>query len=92
MAGHEDNVRHTIGHTRDPMKTDENLFTTEALAHYLQVSPRTVQREVQRGRLTYVLVGGRRRYRPVDVETYLHKRMQRSQFRIIRGGRSRIAL
>lgn len=72
--------------------TDDSLFTTEALARYLQVSPRTVQREVARGRLTYVMVGGRRRYRRADVEAYLHRRTQRSQFRIIRGGRGRMAL
>lgn len=71
---------------------DEALFTTYSLAHYLQVSARTVQREVARGRLTYVMVGGRRRYRRHDVESYLRNRTQRSQFRIIQGGRSRFAV
>jgi excisionase family DNA binding protein len=66
---------------------DDTLFTTFTLAEYLQVSARTVQREVARGRLPFVMVGGRRRYRYVDVETYLRTRTQRSRFRIIQGGR-----
>lgn len=74
-----------------PDMTDGTLFTTYTLADYLQVSPRTVQREVARGRLPYVMVGGRRRYRRADVEKYLHNRLQRSRFRVIHGGRSRIA-
>ena len=64
------------------------LFTTFSLAEHLQVSPRTIQREVARGRLRFVLVGGRRRYRAADVETYLESRRQRSRFRLIRGGLS----
>ena len=70
---------------------ETTLFTTYSLAEYLQVSARTVQREVARGRLPFVLVGGRRRYRQEDVETYLRSRLQRSRFRVIDGGRSRIA-
>lgn len=70
---------------------ERNLFTTYSLATYLQVSARTVQREVERGRLAYVMVGGRRRYRRADIESYLRNRTQRSQFRVIQGGRSRIA-
>lgn len=75
----------------DPRTTavmrEGNLFTTSSLAEYLNVSARTVQREVDRGRLMFVLVGGRRRYRGEDIEHYLHSRLQRSRFRIIRGGR-----
>ncbi len=71
--------------------SDTNLFTTFSLAEYLQVSARTVQREVARGRLPFVKVGGRRRYRKVDVESYLRARLQRSRFRLIQGGRSRQA-
>lgn len=70
---------------------DTTLFTTFSLAEYLQVSARTVQREVARGRLTFVMVGGRRRYRRADVESYLRSRLQRSRFRVIQGGRSRHA-
>lgn len=69
--------------------SDDSLFTTYSLAEYLQVSPRTVQREVARGRLTYVMVGGRRRYRQADVEYYLRSRLQRSRFKVIDGGRAR---
>lgn len=64
------------------------LFTTYSLAHHLQVSLRTVQREVERGKLSYVLVGGRRRYRQADVDVYLNQRRQRARFRVIRGGLS----
>lgn len=65
---------------------EEALFTTYSLAEYLKVSPRTVQREVERGKLSFVMVGGRRRYRRDDVERYLHGRLQRSRFRVIQGG------
>lgn len=70
---------------------DEGLFTSYSLAEYLQVSARTVQREVARGHLAFVTVGGRRRYRRVDVEWYLKSRLQRSQFKVIEGGRGRLA-
>lgn len=66
--------------------SDDTLFTTYTLAEYLKVSPRTVQREVERGRLPYVLVGGRRRYRRSDVESYLRNQLQRSRFKVIDGG------
>jgi len=67
--------------------SDETLYTTYSLAKYLNVSARTVQREVARGRLPYVMVGGRRRYRRSDVEAYLRSQLQRSRFRVIDGGR-----
>ncbi len=70
---------------------NDNLFTTYTLAKYLQVSARTVQREVSRGRLTFVMVGGRRRYRRDDVEYYLRRQLQRSGFRVIDGGRAQVA-
>lgn len=71
--------------------TTKRLFTTYTLAEHLQVSPRTIQREVARGRLEFVLVGGRRRYRVQDVESYLQQRFrtsERSRFRVIEGGRA----
>jgi len=70
---------------------NDNLFTTYTLAEYLQVSARTVQREVSRGRLTFVMVGGRRRYRREDIEYYLRRQLQRSHFRVIEGGRAHVA-
>jgi len=81
-------MNRTIGSTK---MGDTSLFTTFSLAEYLQVSARTVQREVSRGRLPFVMVGGRRRYRKADVESYLRSRLQRSRFRVIQGGRSRHA-
>ena len=77
--------------SQDSMKDEgmaaDSLFTTYGLAEYLKVSARTVQREVERGKLSFVMVGGRRRYRREDVERYLRTRLQRSRFRVIQGGR-----
>lgn len=66
---------------------DGALFTSYSLAEYLKVSPRTIQREVARGRLPFVMVGGRRRYRRSDVEGYLRSQLQRSRFTVIDGGK-----
>lgn len=47
------------------------LYTTETLADYLQVSPHTVRREREAGRLPFVRIRDLIRYRPDDVEAYL---------------------
>jgi len=47
------------------------LYTTETLAEYLQVSPHTVRREREAGRLPFVRIRDLIRYRPEDVEAYL---------------------
>ena len=47
------------------------LFTTESLAEYLQVSPHTVRREREAGRLPFIRIRDLVRYRPEDVEAYL---------------------
>lgn len=47
------------------------LFTTETLAAYLQVSPHTVRREREAGRLPFIRIRDLIRYRPEDVEGYL---------------------
>lgn len=47
------------------------LYTTETLADYLQVSPHTVRREREAGRLPFVRIRDLVRYRPEDVEAYL---------------------
>ena len=47
------------------------LYTTETLADYLQVSPHTVRREREAGRLPFVRIRDLIRYRPEDVEAYL---------------------
>ncbi len=80
-----------LNETKGRFKVDDILFTTYTLAQYLQVSARTVQREVSRGRLSFVMVGGRRRYRRNDVEYYLRRQLQRSGFRVIDGGRAQAA-
>lgn len=59
----------------------QGLFTTESLAEYLQVSPHTVRREREAGRLPYIRIRDLIRYRPEDVEAYLaaqaHDRYER---------------
>lgn len=52
------------------------LYTTESLAEYLQVSPHTVRREREAGRLPYVRIRDLIRYRPDDVEKYLASQSQ----------------
>lgn len=52
------------------------LFTTETLADYLQVSPHTVRREREAGRLPYIRIRDLIRYRPEDVESYLANQAQ----------------
>ncbi len=52
------------------------LYTTESLAEYLQVSPHTVRREREAGRLPYIRIRDLVRYRPEDVETYLQSQSQ----------------
>lgn len=49
----------------------QTLFTTETLAEFLQVSPHTVRREREAGRLPFVRIRDLVRYRPEDVEAYL---------------------
>lgn len=52
------------------------LYTTESLAEYLQVSPHTVRREREAGRLPYVRIRDLIRYRPEDIEAYLSNQSQ----------------
>lgn len=52
------------------------LYTTESLAEYLQVSPHTVRREREAGRLPYVRIRDLIRYRSEDVEKYLASQSQ----------------
>jgi len=52
------------------------LFTTETLADYLQVSPHTVRREREAGRLPFIRIRDLIRYRPEDVESYLANQAQ----------------
>jgi excisionase family DNA binding protein len=47
------------------------LYTTDTLSEYMQVSPRTIRRERNDGRLSYIVIRGQIRYREEDVERYL---------------------
>jgi len=47
------------------------LYTTETLSEFLQVSPRTIRRERNDGRLSFVVIRGQIRYREEDIERYL---------------------
>lgn len=54
----------------------KGLFTTETLAEYLQVSPHTVRREREAGRLPFIRIRDLIRYRSEDVEGYLASQAQ----------------
>lgn len=47
------------------------LLTTQEVAQHLGVSPTTVRREAERGKLKRLKVGRNDRYRPADVEEYM---------------------
>jgi excisionase family DNA binding protein len=49
------------------------LYTTEALAELLQVSPRTILRERLAGRLSYKRIRGRIRFSQEDIDKYLRQ-------------------
>ncbi len=51
----------------------QKLYTTETLAEFFQVSPRTIRRERKEGRLPFVRVRGQMRYRESDVRAYLER-------------------
>jgi excisionase family DNA binding protein len=54
-----------------------DLFTPRQLAEYLQLSPRTVYRLLERNELPGVRVGGQWRFRKSAVDYWLDRRLQR---------------
>jgi nitrogen PTS system EIIA component len=54
-----------------------DLFTPKQLAEYLQLSPRTVYRMLERNELPGVRVGGQWRFRKSAVDYWLDRRLQR---------------
>jgi nitrogen PTS system EIIA component len=54
-----------------------DLFTPKQLAEYLQLSPRTVYRMLERNELPGVRVGGQWRFRKSEVDYWLDRRLQR---------------
>jgi PTS system nitrogen regulatory IIA component len=54
-----------------------DLFTPKQLAEYLQLSPRTVYRMLERNELPGVRVGGQWRFRKAEVDYWLDRRLQR---------------
>jgi PTS system nitrogen regulatory IIA component len=54
-----------------------DLFTPKQLAEYLQLSPRTVYRLLERNELPGVRVGGQWRFRKSEVDSWLDRRLQR---------------
>ena len=56
--------------------TEERLLSARDVAELLNVSPRMVQKIAQQGDLTPVRIGDLLRFRPVDVEDYIHQRRQ----------------
>ena len=47
------------------------IYTTKTLAEFLQVSTRTIQREVSEGRLTTTKIRGSTRFTDKDVAAYI---------------------
>jgi excisionase family DNA binding protein len=47
------------------------VYTMHSLARLLQVSTRTLRREIDEGKLPFVKIRGRLRFRQEDVEQYL---------------------
>ncbi len=58
-----------------PVRERRPLATTEQVAEYLQVSPRTMDDWAYRGTgPAFARVGGQRRYRWQDIESWVNRR------------------
>ena len=51
-------------------------MTTREVLLYLRVTPRTVYRLIREGKLPAVRMGGRWRFRRVDIEAWLERQRQ----------------
>lgn len=51
----------------------QTIYTMHTLARLLQVSTRTIRREVDEGKLHFVKIRGRIRFRQEDVQAYLNQ-------------------
>jgi excisionase family DNA binding protein len=56
--------------------TRRELMTTSEVLRYLRVTPRTVYRLIREGDLPAVRMGGRWRFRRVDIEAWLERQRQ----------------
>jgi excisionase family DNA binding protein len=52
----------------------EQIYTTKSLSELLQVSPSTIRRELDEGRISCFKVRGQLRFREADVQRYLGRR------------------
>jgi len=52
----------------------EQIYTTKTLAELLQVSPSTIRRETEEGRIACFKVGTQIRFREFEVQRYLSRR------------------
>jgi excisionase family DNA binding protein len=55
----------------------EELVTVQEVADYLKMSPQTIYRFAQQGRIPALKVGSRWRFRPADIETWLQQQDDR---------------
>jgi excisionase family DNA binding protein len=53
----------------------DQLLTLDQVCAMVQLSPESVRRAVRRGDLAASKLGGRFRFRPLDVETYIDSRL-----------------
>jgi excisionase family DNA binding protein len=49
------------------------LYTSDEAAKMLRISTKTLLAEIKAGRLQYVLVGKRRRFKPADLDAYVER-------------------
>jgi excisionase family DNA binding protein len=49
----------------------QNVYTLHSLSRMLQVSTRTIRREMEDGRISFVRIRGRVRFRQADLQAYL---------------------
>jgi excisionase family DNA binding protein len=74
-----------------PSMPQRPLDTVETLAARFCLPRRTVVREVMRGRLPYVSVGGARRFRDRDIEVWLERSGPLPRLRLVGDGSGREA-
>lgn len=61
----------------------EQLYTVKTLAALLQVSPSTIRREIDEGRINWFKVRGQIRFTESDVDKYLaHRHLKRKRINL----------
>ena len=69
----EDQVEELRQRLNSKEQSPEGLWPPQQVADYLNVSKRTVERIIDRGRLNPLWVGGQRRFKPEAVRAYVQE-------------------